>query len=102
MTFSGKGVNIWDTLTHDHPEYVEDRSNGDIAANSYYMYKEDVQLLKKLEVNNLYIICKFADSKVKYNKQILKQLEVNNFYSIWEFADSKIRYNTDSEAIRGK
>ncbi|KDR17469.1 hypothetical protein L798_07853, partial [Zootermopsis nevadensis] len=45
---SGKGVNIWDTLTHDNPEFIIDRSNGDTAANSYFMYKEDVQLLKQI------------------------------------------------------
>nr|AOY34571.1 beta-glucosidase [Coptotermes formosanus] len=44
----GKGVNIWDTLTHDHPELIDDKSNGDIACDSYHKYKEDVQLLKDL------------------------------------------------------
>ncbi|PNF16841.1 Myrosinase 1 [Cryptotermes secundus] len=47
----GKGVNIWDTLTHDHPDFMTDLSNGDIAANSYFKYKEDVQLLKKIGAN---------------------------------------------------
>lgn len=47
----GKGVNIWDTLTHDHPDIMTDLSNGDIAANSYYKYKEDIQLLKKIGAN---------------------------------------------------
>ncbi|PSN50000.1 Myrosinase 1 [Blattella germanica] len=46
----GKGVNIWDTMVHDHPEYIKDRSNGDVAANSYFKYKEDIQLMKQLGV----------------------------------------------------
>ncbi|PSN49994.1 Myrosinase 1, partial [Blattella germanica] len=45
-----KGANIWDTLVHEHPEYITDRSNGDIAANSYFKYKEDIQLMKQLGV----------------------------------------------------
>lgn len=46
----GKGENIWDRLTHEHPEYMVDQSNGDVAANSYLKYKEDVQLLKQIGV----------------------------------------------------
>ncbi|KAJ9579870.1 hypothetical protein L9F63_004472, partial [Diploptera punctata] len=49
--YDGKGVNIWDTLTHNHPEYIKDGSNGDVAANSYFKYEEDVQLMKQLGVN---------------------------------------------------
>ncbi|XP_023723771.1 myrosinase 1-like isoform X2 [Cryptotermes secundus] len=44
----GKGVNIWDTLTHDRPYLVENQDNGDVACDSYHKYKEDVQLLKDL------------------------------------------------------
>ena len=47
----GKGVNIWDTLTHDHAELIDDKSNGDIACDSYHKYKDDVQLLKYLGVS---------------------------------------------------
>jgi len=49
--FSGKGPSIWDTYTHEHPERIADRSNGDIAANSYYKYKDDIRAIKEMGVN---------------------------------------------------
>lgn len=45
---SGKGESIWDRWTHDNPDAIADGSNGDVAANAYYKYKEDVQLIKSM------------------------------------------------------
>jgi beta-glucosidase/6-phospho-beta-glucosidase/beta-galactosidase len=41
----GKSQNIWDNLTHQRPELIIDRTNGDIAADSYHLFKEDVKAL---------------------------------------------------------
>jgi len=47
---------MWDRLTHDHPEIIKDESSGDVACNSYYLYMEDVRMLKELGVRICWII----------------------------------------------
>lgn len=51
LLFKGKGEQIWDTLTHNHPELIADRSNGDDTCESYSRYLDDVKLLKELGVH---------------------------------------------------
>ncbi|XP_046616711.1 myrosinase 1-like, partial [Neodiprion virginianus] len=41
-------VNDFDWWTHSCPEWIADDSNGDIACDSYRMYKEDVNLVKEI------------------------------------------------------
>ncbi|BAT90816.1 hypothetical protein LR48_Vigan08g162100 [Vigna angularis] len=47
----GRGPSIWDTFTHKYPEKIEDRSNGDVAVDSYHRYKEDVQIMKDMNLD---------------------------------------------------
>lgn len=49
----GKGPSIWDQYTHDHPTLIDDHSSGDIAADSYHLYEEDVRIIKSLGVSCL-------------------------------------------------
>ncbi|KAL6658133.1 hypothetical protein ACP70R_003719 [Stipagrostis hirtigluma subsp. patula] len=44
----GRGPSIWDTFTHKHPDKIANRSNGDVAIDSYHLYKEDVRLMKDM------------------------------------------------------
>jgi beta-glucosidase len=43
----GRGPSIWDRFAHT-PATIADRSNADIADDSYHLYKDDVRLLKAL------------------------------------------------------
>ncbi|BES89247.1 glycoside hydrolases [Nesidiocoris tenuis] len=42
----GKGPSIWDNITHTRPDFSKGNANGDVAADSYHKYKEDVSLMK--------------------------------------------------------
>ncbi|KAJ3677649.1 hypothetical protein LUZ60_003373 [Juncus effusus] len=48
----GKGPSIWDTFTHKHADRIPDHSNGDVAEDFYYRYKEDIQRVKKLGMDS--------------------------------------------------
>ena len=45
----GRGPSIWDEFVRK-PGKIVDNSTGDVAADSYHKYKEDIALLKKLGV----------------------------------------------------
>ncbi|KAL7089544.1 hypothetical protein ACP275_13G191300 [Erythranthe tilingii] len=45
---SGKATSMWDHFTHTYPDKIQDGTNGDVAVDSYHLYKEDVQILKNM------------------------------------------------------
>ncbi|KAM5582563.1 beta-glucosidase 12-like [Rosa sericea] len=47
----GRGPSIWDTYTHEHPERITDGSNGDVANDQYHHYKEDVGIMKNMNLD---------------------------------------------------
>ncbi|ESW22399.1 hypothetical protein PHAVU_005G150600 [Phaseolus vulgaris] len=47
----GKGTSVWDTFTHKHPDLIQDRSNGDVAVDQYHHYKEDVEIMKYMNLD---------------------------------------------------
>ena len=46
----GRGPSLWDVFSHT-PGKTHNGDTGDLADDSYHLYKEDVQLLKNLGVN---------------------------------------------------
>lgn len=54
----GKGLSTWDEFTHSHPDKIVDRQNGDVAANSYEYYLDDIKAVK-----NLTVICAIKFSR---------------------------------------
>ncbi|KAJ4448536.1 hypothetical protein ANN_10554 [Periplaneta americana] len=47
-SISGRGLSIWDTYTHNRPQEIKDHSSGDVAALSYFKYKEDNRLIRQM------------------------------------------------------
>ncbi|KAL9322954.1 hypothetical protein ACSQ67_011007 [Phaseolus vulgaris] len=47
----GRKPSVWDEYTHKHPERINDRSNGDVAVDQYHRYKEDVQIMKNMNLD---------------------------------------------------
>lgn len=50
--FKGKGLSIWDYATHNFPEKFLYGANGDVAAKSYFLFKEDVNAAKAIGLNH--------------------------------------------------
>src|SRR5512143_1820307 len=46
----GRGPSIWDTYSHT-PGKIEDGTNGDIADDHYYRWREDIENMRELGVN---------------------------------------------------
>ncbi|XP_047540360.1 myrosinase 1-like [Vanessa atalanta] len=44
----GKGENIWDRFVHENPGSIKNNATGDIAADSYHKWREDVRIAAEL------------------------------------------------------
>ncbi|WVZ00803.1 hypothetical protein V8G54_026872 [Vigna mungo] len=47
----GRKPSIWDVFTHKYPEKIRDKSNGDVAVDQYHRYKEDIKIMKDMNMD---------------------------------------------------
>src|SRR6516162_235663 len=47
----GKGESVWDRFAHTTGK-IKGAATGDVACNSYYLYKQDVALMKQLNLKS--------------------------------------------------
>lgn len=53
LTFLGKGPSIWDTFAHEGG-HIYHNDSGDVAADGYHHYLEDIRLIKSMNVRTLF------------------------------------------------
>jgi hypothetical protein len=46
----GKTPSTWDVYSHEHSELITDRTNADIATDSYHLYKADIDAVNSVGV----------------------------------------------------
>lgn len=71
----GKSDNIWDVATRNFPNIIQQRGNGNVAADSYQYYKEDVKAVKNAGVIIFY----------KKATNLLNSFNLAQFLSIFDF-----------------
>ncbi|KAF3587139.1 hypothetical protein F2Q69_00029821 [Brassica cretica] len=92
-----RALNGWDYFTHRYPEKVPDRSSGDLACDSFDLYKvrgdlykEDVKLLKRMKVQAYRLSIAWSrilpkgrliggidENGIKYYNNLINELKAN-------------------------
>ncbi|CAG9861383.1 unnamed protein product [Phyllotreta striolata] len=47
----GKGPEVWDDFFHEKPSRSSDGTNGDVATDSYHLYKDDIRCMTEVGVD---------------------------------------------------
>ncbi|CAG7875586.1 hypothetical protein BRARA_E01658 [Brassica rapa] len=87
---SHRALNGWDYFTHRYPEKVPDHSSGDLACDSYDLYKEDVKLLKRMKAQAYRLSIAWSrilpkgrltggidENGIKYYNNLINELKAN-------------------------
>ncbi|ESW21072.1 hypothetical protein PHAVU_005G039200 [Phaseolus vulgaris] len=75
----GRGPSIWDTYTRKYPEKIWDHSTGDIGADFYHRYKEDIKVVKEIGLDSFRFSISWTRIFPK-GKDVVNPLGVN-FYN---------------------
>lgn len=67
----GKGPNIWDDFTHDHPEKIVDHQTADVGPNSYEFFEEDIKAVQSLGVEKTYFDFTFHSKTFCFSDELL-------------------------------
>lgn len=62
-----KSINIWDHYTHKHRDLVFDRSDGDVACDSYHQWQRDIEMAEELGLDFYRYADRFFLSEVSPN-----------------------------------
>lgn len=79
----GKGPSIWDEFLHSNPKNVDDLQNGDIAANSYEYYQDDIDAAKNLKV----IFFRSSYGFFPMTSIVSNRIILGQFLSIFDFME---------------
>ncbi|CAH1100429.1 unnamed protein product [Psylliodes chrysocephalus] len=86
----GKSESLWDRYIHTTPGFIEDGSTGDVACNSYYLWENDIAILKEMGANHYRFSIAWTrilptgrndvvnEKGITYYKNLIKALKQNN------------------------
>ncbi|XP_057658661.1 myrosinase 1-like [Diorhabda carinulata] len=84
-----KSESIWDHMVHTNPDFIADRTSGDVACDSYHKFDEDLAILKETGVNHYRFSLSWTRilptgypdninvAAVKYYKNVINKLKEN-------------------------
>ncbi|KAJ8973917.1 hypothetical protein NQ317_000462 [Molorchus minor] len=101
----GKGENIWDRMCHTNPDFVVNGDNGDVAADTYHKWEEDMERLQYLGVNHYRLSISWSrilptgfsnqinQAGLNYYRNLIKALKEYNIEPVvtlhhWDFPQS--------------
>lgn len=81
----GKGPSNWDTFLHEKPERTADSLNGDVAANSYEYYMDDINALNDMGVRiDFYFVISLFIFYRYFPNNNLSNVDLDGFLPIFD------------------
>ncbi|KAK4382893.1 Beta-glucosidase 13 [Sesamum angolense] len=94
----GKSISVWDDLSSRNPGGIDDQSNGNVAADMYHKFKEDIRMMKQMGFDSY----RFSISWTRVLPGGRWSAGVNregiDFYN--DVIDTILKYEEDIKAVR--